>query len=412
MERELTVSDGDFARVRRRAALIALTLAIGATWAEHARAEPPSARAEAPSARAELPSEVGHGPTSATLALPASKHWIWVNDFVFPHMADGMAYLVDGDTGRYLGTLSTGFGFARVVPAPDGRLIYSPETYFSRGTRGRRTDVVTLYDTATLSPVGEIPIPPKRSSNLPMIGNQVLTDDGRFLLIYNFNPGQSISVVDTKTRRFVREIESSGCALIYPTGPRSFFSVCGDGSLLVAALDDNGDARPKRTRPLFTMGDDPVTEKAVRMGRIWYFVSFDGRIFPIEADAEGASVGKIWWLTSESERRAGWRPGGIQELAGNPAASRLYAIMHRGALATHKDPGKDVWVFDVPAGGRVQQFELKNLATSIKLSDDPQPLLYSISIESSDLDIYDASNGRLLRSVGHIGTTPTLLVTP
>jgi methylamine dehydrogenase heavy chain len=361
---------------------------------------------------AELPSEVGQTVTSATLAMPASKHWVWINDFVFPHMVDGMAYLVDGDTGRYLGTLSTGYGFARVVLAPDGKLIYSPETYFSRGTRGKRTDVVTLYDTATLSPIGEIPIPAKRSSNLPMMANQVLTDDGRFLLIYNFNPGQSVTVVDTKSRKFVREIESSGCALVYPTGPRSFFSVCGDGSLLLVALDENGAARPKRTQPLLSMGADPVTEKAVRMGGIWYFVSFEGRIFPVDANSERAVVGTSWWLTSESERKAGWRPGGVQQLGANPAAKRLYAIMHQGKLSTHKDPGKDVWVYDVSTRQRVQQFALKNLATSIKLSDDPQPLMYSISIDSSDLDIYDASNGTLLRSVEHVGTTPTIMVTP
>ena len=48
--------------------------------------------------RAELPAETGRGPTSATLSTPPSKHWVWINDFVFPHMADGMAYLVDGDT--------------------------------------------------------------------------------------------------------------------------------------------------------------------------------------------------------------------------------------------------------------------------------------------------------------------------
>ncbi len=399
MERAVTRSRGTSITMRRRAALVALVLAFSAPWA-------------AGSARAELPSEVGRTITSATLAMPASKHWVWINDFVFPHMVDGMAYLVDGDTGRYLGTLSTGYGFAHVIVSPDGRLIYSPETYFSRGTRGKRTDVVTLYDAGTLSPIGEIQIPPKRSSNLPMIANQVLTDDGRFLLIYNFTPAQSITVVDTRTRKFVREIETSGCALIYPTGRRSFFSVCGDGSLLLVALDDNGAARSRRTQPLLAMGDDPVTEKAVRMGRIWYFVSFDGRIYPIEADSQEAAVGTTWWLTSESERKAGWRPGGLQQLGANPPVSRLYAIMHRGKLATHKDPGKDVWVFDVSTRQRVQQFALKNLATSIELSGDPQPLLYSISIESSDLDIYDASNGRLLRSVEHVGTTPTLLVTP
>src|SRR6202046_827061 len=221
-------------------------------------------------AGAELPSDSARGPEVATLAVPASKHWVWVNDFVFPHMVDGMAYLIDGDSGRYLGTLSTGFGFAHLILSRDGKLIYSPETYFSRGTRGKRTDVVTLYDAGTLKVLGEIPIPPKRSSNLPMMANAVLTDDDRFLLIYNFNPGQSVTVVDTTTRKFVREVETPGCALVYPTGPRSFFSVCGDGSLSLVNLDDEGAAQQKRTEPLFDLAADPVTEKAVRIGPVWY----------------------------------------------------------------------------------------------------------------------------------------------
>ena len=363
-------------------------------------------------ARAELPSDSDRGPQVATLAVPASKHWVWVNDFVFPHMSDGMAYLVDGDSGRYLGTLSTGYGFARVVLSRDGKLIYSPETYFSRGTRGTRTDVVTLYDPATLKALGEIAIPPKRSSNLPMIANQVLTDDDRFLLIYNFNPAQSVTVVDTKLRKFVREIETPGCALVYPTGTRSFFSVCSDGSLSLVALDESGAGHQKRTPPLFDMAGDPVTEKAVRVGHIWYFVSFAGRMYPLDAGPKEAAMGATWWLTSEAERKAGWRPGGVQQLAVDSQKSRLYAIMHRGGVETHKDPGKDVWVFDLATRQRVQQFALRKLATSIQLSSDTQPLLYSIFIDGTDLDIYDAASGKLLRTVDHVGTTPTIMVTP
>ena len=260
------------------------------------------------SAYADLPSDTASGPQMATLQVPPPKHWVWVNDFVFPHMADGMAYLIDGDSGRYLGTLSTGYGFARVVLPRDGKLIYSPETYFSRGTRGKRTDVVTMYDPGTLKPVGEIPIPAKRSSNMPMISNSVLTDDERFLLIYNFNPSQGVTVVDINTQKFVREIETPGCALIYPSGPRSFFSVCGDGSLSLVDLDDGGAAHQKRTKPLFDMSADPVTEKAVRIGDTWYFVSFAGRIYPLKADAQQATLGESWWLTNEAERKAGWRP--------------------------------------------------------------------------------------------------------
>jgi len=362
--------------------------------------------------RAELRAETGGGPSAATLPTPPSKHWVWINDFVFPHMTDGMAYLVDGDTGRYLGTLSTGYGFEHVVLPRDGKLIYSPETYFSRGTRGKRTDVVTLYDPASLSPVGEIAMPAKRSSNLPMVSNAALTDDERFLLIYNFNPGQSLAVIDLKTRKFVREIETPGCALVYPTGPRSFFSVCGDGSLLLVSLNDAGVAQQKRSEPLLAMGADPVAEKAVRLGRTWYFVSFDGRVFPIEADAERATAGSGWWLASDAERKAGWRPGGVQPFALNASDSRFYAIMHRGALSTHKDPGKDVWVFDTGSHARVQQFALKNLSSAIAISSDEHPLLFSICIEGTDLDIYDPASGHLLRSVEHIGTTPTVLITP
>jgi len=363
-------------------------------------------------ARADLPPETGTGTSVATLPMPPSKHWVWVNDFVFPHMADGMAYLVDGDTGRYLGTLSTGYSFQHLVLPRDGKVIYSPETYFSRGTRGERTDVITLYDPATLSPVGEIGMPPKRSSNVPMISNAALTDDERFLLIYDFNPGQSVAVIDVKARKFVREIETPGCALVYPTGPRSFFSVCGDGSLLLVSLDDAGDARQTRSQPLLAMGADPVAEKAVRIARTWYFVSFDGRVFPIDADAQQATVGTGWWLGSDAERKAGWRPGGVQPFAVNASSSRFYAVMHQGALSTHKDPGKDVWVFDVATHARVQQFTLKNLSSAIQISSDDHPLLFSAFIDSTDLDIYDAPSGRLLRSVDHIGTTPTVLITP
>ena len=52
-----------------------------------------------PIAGAVLPPDLDAKETVFKLPAP-SKHWVWVNDFVFPHMADGMAYLVDGDTGH------------------------------------------------------------------------------------------------------------------------------------------------------------------------------------------------------------------------------------------------------------------------------------------------------------------------
>ena len=387
---------------RRRSVLARLVAALALT------------AAAVPAARADLPADVGtDAPPSASLPMPPGKHWVWVNDFVFPHMSDGMAYLVDGDSGRYLGTLSTGFGFARLVLPHDGKLIYSPETYFSRGTRGTRTDVVTIYDAATLKPQGEIQIPPKRASNIPNIGNSELTDDDRFLLIYNFNPAQSISVVDMASRSFVGEIETPGCALAYPTGPRSFFSVCADGGLLSVRLDDSGKvAKQSRTEPLFDVAHDPVTEKPVRGGDTWYFVSFAGKVHTVRTGPNGPEAGDTWWLSTKDERAKGWRPGGVQQLAFHARQKRLYAIMHQGPLETHKDPGKSIWVADVVTHKVVSRIATRRLSSAIQLSEDDRPLLFSAFIEANVLDIYDPASGKLLRSVPEIGTSPTLLLTP
>jgi len=350
-------------------------------------------------------------PNVVTLPQPTPPHYIWVNDFVFPHMVSGKALLVDGDAGRFVGELDTGFGSMRVVPSLDGRVIYSPETYFSRGTRGERTDVISLYDPAHLSFISEIQIPAKRSSNLPMMANAQLTDDGRFLLVYNFNPGQSITVVDTQTRKFVAEIESSGCALIYPTGNRTFFSICADGALLNTVIDDTGKVKSsdRTADPVFDVEHDPVTEKGVRVGDTWYFVSFSGMIYPVKA---GSKLQPTWSLLSGDEKAAKWRPGGLQQLAVHTGLNRLYSIMHQGDLDTHKDPGREVWVYDLAKRARIQKISMQHDSGSIQVSRDAHPLMFSIFIDSNVLDIYDATSGKFLRSVTDIGTTPTVLVSP
>ena len=365
-----------------------------------------------PIAGAVLPPDLDAKETVFKLPAP-SKHWVWVNDFVFPHMADGMAYLVDGDTGKYLGTLSTGYGFARLVLPRDHKVIYSPETYFSRGTRGTRTDVVTIYDGSTLKVQGEIVVPAKRASNSPVIGDSNLTDDERFLLIYNFTPAQSVTVVDTASRTFVGEIETPGCALVFPTGARTFFSVCADGALLYTELDATGHAASQtRTASLIDVAHDPVTEKPVRLGDTWYFVTFDGKILPIKTGPKGPVAGESWSLLTAAERKQGWRPGGVQQLAIHGGTNRLYSIMHRGSRDTHKDPGKDIWVYDLTTHQRVQKITTRALASSIQISTDDHPLLFSIFAENPVLDIYDPVTGALLHSVPSIGTSPMLLLTP
>jgi len=359
---------------------------------------------------APLPNE-----TSGTEQLPAhpSPHWVWVNDFNFSSMADGRAYLVDGDSGRMLGLLSTGYSFNAVVLPRKASLIYSPETYYSRGTRGTRTDVVTLYDPVHLTPAGEISIPAKRSSNMPSTANAALTDDERFLIIYNFTPAQTVSIVDVAARKFVGEVEIGGCALVYPTANRSFFSLCPDGTVLVTTLTEDGRlASHTRSAPLFDGAKDPLTERPVRVGKQWLFASFQGTVYPLQAVDQTVTLGATWPLASSAERTQGWRSGGLQHLAVHVPSGRLFAIMHQGSLDTHKDPGTDVWVYDLAGRKKVQQIKLRHKATSIVVSQDAKPLLFSCFLDSNQLDIYDALSGNYLRTVENLGLTPAIMVTP
>jgi methylamine dehydrogenase heavy chain len=312
-----------------------------------------------------------------------------------------------------LGMLSTGFSFTGIVAPKAGGVIYSPEIYFARGSRGTRTDVVTIYDAARLQPVGEIAIPPKRASIIPMAGAEALTDDDRFLLIYNFTPAQSVTVVDTHSRKYVGEIETAGCALVYPTGPRSFFSICGDGALLVTTLTDAGKlASRARTATFIDVLKDPITEKGVRWRDTWLFASFEGVLHPLRGTAAGVEADPTWPLFTPQELAQHWRTGGLQHLALHGSSGRLFAIVHQGGPETREDLGEEVWVYDVASRKRVQTITMHNKVGSIQVSQDTQPLLFACSMESNRLDIYDATSGKYLRNVESLGQTPALLVNP
>jgi len=71
-----------------------------------------------------------------------------------------------------------------------------------------------------------------------------------------------------------------------------------------------------------------------------------------------------------------------------------------------------VWVYDLARQMRIQRITMKSTAGSIQVTRDTKPLLFAVFNESGTLDVYDAVTGKHLRSIDHIGTTPTLLVTP
>src|SRR5690348_4175423 len=138
-------------------------------------------------------------PRVVTLPAQPGPHWFWLSDVILHRTA-----LFDADSASLLGTISSGTAGLGFVISPlfsaDHREIYLAETYYARGVRGERTDVVTVYDAATLHPVEEITIPPKRAEYFPGVAANALSDDGRFMAVFNLTPSQSLSIVDVKGR--------------------------------------------------------------------------------------------------------------------------------------------------------------------------------------------------------------------
>ncbi|MBS0327998.1 MAG: amine dehydrogenase [Proteobacteria bacterium] len=347
------------------------------------------------------------------LPSPPHPHWVYAVDIVFGEMTEGKIVLIDGDTRRMLGMISTGMtvGFA---PSPDQKELYVTDTFYSRGTRGDRTDVVTIVSTDELKPIAEVPIPPKRFLSLTVPYGTITTPDGRFLLVFNFTPATSVSVVDLKSRKFVGEIATPGCSLAYPAqDSRGFSMLCADGHLLTVRLDDTGASTGQKVsdRRFFDPEKESLNVTPARLGAHYFFISFLGLVHGLDLSGVAPAFDEPWSLLSDADRRAGWRPGGWQESAVNRALNRLYVVMHRGGNGTHKDPGPEVWSYDLATHRRIQRIRMKTPVTGVLTSLDDQPLLYGLGADSS-VQVYDARTGTYRGSAKGLLQTSVVLANP
>jgi methylamine dehydrogenase heavy chain len=383
------------------------------------------------------PEDVGR---SLTLPEKPAPHWFWLSDVALHRTA-----LFDGDKGELLGSISSGtagVGFV-ILPlfAKDQREIYIPETYYARGVRGERTDVVTVYDGRTLGPLAEIPLPPKRAEYFPGNAANALSDDGRLLAVFNLTPMASLSIVDVVARKFVAEVSTPGCSLVYAAGPRRFFMLCANGAALTVVVDDAGQATVARTEPFFDPQKDPLTEKAVRRGDEWLFVSFDGMIQPVDVAGAELKTGERWALLDDADRKDSWRVGGGQHLAVHGPSGRLYVLMHQGGVDSHKEAGKEIWVYDLAAHRRVlripvvspvasfvgQQAGLDRTSTSrwmldkvlpntgvdaIAVTQDDKPILLAAGMMPPTVTVHDAMTGDVVKEISEVGLALSLLAVP
>lgn len=317
-------------------------------------------------------------------------------DANFYALIAGRVIIVDtaADTHEYKGAIGAA-QFATFIDSSVRSELYVSETFYSRGTTGKRTDVVTIYDKSTLNKIDEVILP---SSNRGLLVTNKfamqLVDDDRYLLVFNFTPASSVSVIDIKARAVLNEIAIPGCSLIYPTGARGFSSLCGNGSMLSVQFDEQGQQTSTHiTEPFFSVGDDPVFDKPTFIGDVAYFVSYKSVIYPVDLSGDEPELLTPWSLLSSAKAAENWRPGGWQVITDN-GDDEVYVIMQPGGFdGSHKSGGQYLWVANTRSQQVVRQIEAIDPAFSVEFVAGKEPRLAVTNINML-LDIYSPDGKR------------------
>jgi methylamine dehydrogenase heavy chain len=344
--------------------------------------------------------------TVATLP-PPSPHRLYLFDYNFDNEIDGRIHVFDGDTYRQLGQIDAGFG-PSVNLSPDGATTVVATTYFARGSRGARTDLVEFTDNSTLTVTGEIVLPGKRTMTTMGPFNVAYSADQHFLYVSYMTPAASLGVLDPAHRTVLSEIDTAGCALVIPSGPNRVSSICESGTLLTITHDAQGHEVSRAMSAKFFDADaDPVFVQGIPTPRGALFLSFLGQVHEADFSAAEPSFTPPWSLVTASERGQ-WRPGASSQVGAiQNALGRLYVPMHRGGEGTHKDGGSEIWVYDLASHKRLARWPMKTLAPvmAVQVSQDAAPLLFAAN-DRGELAVLDAVSGQVKHLEKHMGTPP------
>jgi len=289
---------------------------------------------------------------------------------------------------------------------PAGRYFYVCESIWTKGNRGTRQDMISVYDSRTLALTTEIALPTGRLLVDALVHNCDVSADGKLAYVYNFQPASSVTVVNLETRKVASTVELPGCALAFPWGDHGFSSLCGDGTIATVSLSAAGmppgaagkagaakaaaanAGAVSHSARFFDPDNDPIFSESLvdRTSGKAFFISYSGQIYPAQL-GEHPSIDKPWSLqVSAGMPQAGtgaqelaWRPGGLNVLVWHKGKNRLYALMHPGAHWTQKKPGTEVWVLDAASHALIRRIELPMPTISIAISQDDQPLLYLLT---------------------------------
>jgi methylamine dehydrogenase heavy chain len=317
----------------------------------------------------------------------------------------GSFYIFDAADGNMQGLISATPFTPAIEPNIKNGEFYAAESYYSRGSRGERTDVVTVYDLKTLRPKAEIEVP-NRIAALPFRQYIALMDDEEHLAVFNITPAQSVSIVNVKDHTFVGEISTPGCALIMQTAGNGFLQICGDGRLQLIRLDSDGkEADRSRSKQVFDIEEDPFFDKPIPTPEGWLVISYLGQVFDVSVSGDDINVTKPWSLLSEDESAANWRPGGGQFVGYHESLDLLFVLMNAEGGYSHDSAGTEVWVYNRAAKRKIGTIPLEISGANLRVSQTDTPLL-TVSGTDRQLHVYDVVSTKEVRTIAEVGVSP------
>ncbi len=340
---------------------------------------------------------------AATIPAPKAS-WVYINrGFGTPGFS-----IWDTATGKMLGLIE-GSWLADMELDPAGKAYYVAETFWSKGFRGTRQDMVTVYDGASLKLQTEIAMPGRILVG-SRLKNFVVSDDGSTGYVYNLSPASSVNVVDLAKRKFVRNIELPGCASLISNPGVGFSALCSDGSM---ATVSTAGAKPVITRsaPFFAATDDPIFDNFVvdKAKKQAVFLTYTGLIYTASLGAT-PKIAEPFSIQEAAGVRKGdtkpldvnWYPGARQQLAVHAATGHAFVLMHMGEYWTHKAECNEIWEVDLAAKKVVKRMVLERSFANIAITQETAPKLI-VSGEDGAVVILDAKTGEEKFKIKNVG---------
>lgn len=349
----------------------------------------------------------------SVLNLPtATPYRLYLSDIAISHFVDGKLMIIDGESLQVLGHVSTAMAGHSTL-TPDRSEILVSTAYFTKLNRGERIGELDVYDATSLRLKAEISVPPKHSQSFPYRGMIRTSADGRFVFAQNATPASSVTVVDRIAGKFVAEVTTPGCWMIYVPQSVSdrFSTLCGDGTMLTVKLDSDGKPiERKKSAKFFDADEDALFTSGAQRDDDYTFVSFKGNVQTVNIGGDTAVAAERWPLVTPAQARGGWRPGGYQPVALHDTSGRIYVGMHaKGKEGSHKNPAQEIWAFDPASKKRVARAPGHH-ATLVAVSRGEAPRVFAYSTEKSTIAVLDAArNLKHLKTAGPFAEFATQL---